>query len=241
MPIPILSEIPIIGRIFFSHQPMVYLMFALVIFLQYAIFHTPWGLRMRSVGEHPRAADTVGINVNRTRYINIILGGMLAGLGGAFLVLESVGRFQKLMTTGRGFIALAVMIFGRWTPTGAFGAALLFGFAEALGVRLQFGDINHLYALTNIIGVVLLSIGSIWLVGRLINKNKAGHSYASIAPLLLLGAGTLIAASTVEFPTFTIPIEFLGLLPYILTILVLTGVVRKAVAPAAIGRPYEKQ
>jgi general nucleoside transport system permease protein len=241
LPIPILSEIPIIGRIFFSHQPMVYLMFALVIFLQYAIFHTPWGLRMRSVGEHPRAADTVGINVNRTRYINIILGGMLAGLGGAFLVLESVGRFQKLMTTGRGFIALAVMIFGRWTPTGAFGAALLFGFAEALGVRLQFGDINHLYALTNIIGVVLLSIGSIWLVGRLINKNKAGHSYASIAPLLLLGAGTLIAASTVQFPTFNIPIEFLGLLPYILTILVLTGVVRKAVAPAAIGRPYEKQ
>jgi general nucleoside transport system permease protein len=241
MPIPILSEIPIIGRIFFSHQPMVYLMFALVIFLQYAIFHTPWGLRMRSVGEHPRAADTVGINVNRTRYINIILGGMLAGLGGAFLVLESVGRFQKLMTTGRGFIALAVMIFGRWTPTGAFGAALLFGFAEALGVRLQFGDINHLYALTNIIGVVLLSIGSIWLIGRLINKNKAGHSYASIAPLLLLGAGTLIAANTVQFPTFAIPIEFLGLLPYILTILVLTGVVRKAVAPAAIGRPYEKQ
>jgi general nucleoside transport system permease protein len=241
VPLPVLSEIPVLGKIFFSHQPMVYLMFGLVLFMQYAVFHTPWGLRMRSVGEHPRAADTVGINVNRTRYINIILGGVLAGLGGAFLVLESVGRFQKLMTTGRGFIALAVMIFGRWTPSGAFGAALLFGFAEALGVRLQFGDINHLYTLVTIIGVILLTIGMIWLARKLLYRHKLNHSYAVIAPMLLLGAATLIAANRVQFPTFVIPIEFLGLLPYILTILVLTGLVRKAVGPAAIGRPYEKQ
>jgi ABC-type uncharacterized transport system permease subunit len=241
VPLPVLSEIPVLGKIFFSHQPMVYLMFGLVLFMQYAVFHTPWGLRMRSVGEHPRAADTVGINVNRTRYINIILGGVLAGLGGAFLVLESVGRFQKLMTTGRGFLALAVMIFGRWTPSGAFGAALLFGFAEALGVRLQFGDINHLYTLVTIIGVILLTIGMIWLARKLLYRHKLNHSYAVIAPMLLLGAATLIAANRVQFPTFVIPIEFLGLLPYILTILVLTGLVRKAVGPAAIGRPYEKQ
>ena len=241
LPIPVLSQIPFFGKIFFSHQPLVYLMFALVAFLQYAIFHTPWGLRMRSVGEHPRAADTVGINVNRTRYINIILAGALAGLGGAFLVLESVGRFQKLMTSGRGFIALAVMIFGRWTPVGGFGAALLFGLAEALSVRLQFGDINHIYALVLIIGLVLLAVGAFQLARKWLPKYKSNLSYVSITSLLLLGAGTLVVAHQIKFPAIVIPIEFLGLLPYILTLLVLTGFVRKAVAPAAIGRPYEKQ
>lgn len=241
LPIPVLSKIPVIGPIFFSHQPMVYLMFALVFFIQYAVFHTPWGLRMRSVGEHPRAADTVGINVNRMRFVNIILAGVLAGLGGAFLVLESVGRFQKLMTSGRGFIALAVMIFGRWTPVGAFAAALLFGFAEALGVRLQFGDINHLYVLTIIVGLIFLAVGVFQLARKLTLKQRMTLRYSSIAPLLLLGAGILIAAARIEFPPVVIPIEFLGLLPYILTILVLTGFVRKAVGPAAIGRAYEKQ
>jgi Uncharacterized ABC-type transport system, permease component len=216
-------------------------MFALVIFLQYAIFYTPWGLRMRSVGEHPRAADTVGIGVNRTRYINVILGGVLAGLGGAFLVLESVGRFQKTMTAGRGFIALAVMIFGRWTPIGAFGAALLFGFAEALGVRLQFGDINQLYALILIAGVVLLAVGVYQLVRRLRSKQGKIKTYSFFPPTLLLGMGLIIAAKNIEFPPVNIPIEFLGILPYVLTILVLTGVTGKAVGPAALGRPYEKQ
>ncbi len=239
--IPLLSKIPILGKIFFSQQPMVYLMFILVIFMQYAIFHTPWGLRMRSVGEHPRAADTVGINVNRTRYRNVILGGMLAGLGGAFLVLESVGRFQKLMTSGRGFIALAVMIFGRWTATGAFGAALLFGFAEALGVRLQFGDINHLAALITILGASLALVGLYWLGRKLLIRSKPSRPYLLIASMLVLGAGTLAAARLVAFPKVNIPIEFLGLLPYILTILVLTGFVRRAVGPAAVGKAYEKQ
>jgi simple sugar transport system permease protein len=241
IPIPILSRIPVIGKIFFSHQPMIYLMFALVFFLQYAIFHTPWGLRMRSIGEHPRAADTVGIDVNRMRYINIMLAGVLAGLGGAFLVLESVGRFQKLMTAGRGFIALAVMIFGRWTPVGAFAAALLFGFAEALGVRLQFGDINHLYAVVIIIGVILVAVGGFRLVRRFAGRQRTIQPYAPTAAILLLGSGILIAANQIEFPPVVIPIEFLGLLPYVLTILVLTGFVRRAVGPAAIGRPYEKQ
>jgi ABC-type uncharacterized transport system permease subunit len=241
LPVPILSQIPFLGKILFWHQPMVYLMFALVLFFQYAVFHTPWGLRMRSVGEHPRAADTVGINVNRMRFVNIILAGVLAGLGGAFLVLESVGRFQKLMTSGRGFIALAVMIFGRWTPVGAFGAALLFGFAEALGVRLQFGDINHLYVLVIIIGVIFLAVGGFQLVLRLRLKHRTIKPYAPMALILLLGAGMIIAANQIEFPAVVIPIEFLGLLPYILTILVLTGFVQRAVGPAAIGRPYEKQ
>lgn len=241
IPIPLLSQIPILGKMFFSHQPMVYLMFGLVIFMQYAVFNTPWGLRMRSVGEHPSAADTVGINVNRTRYINVILGGALAGLGGAFLVLESVGRFQKLMTAGRGFIALAVMIFGRWTPVGAFAAALLFGFAEALGVRLQFGDINHIYALMIIIGMILTLVGVWGLIRRWISRSNSWRSFVQNGLLVSLGSVTLLAAKLIRFPDIVIPIEFLGLLPYILTVLVLTGFVRKAVGPAAIGRPYAKQ
>lgn len=241
LPIPLLSDIPVLGPIFFSHQPMVYLMLIMVIFLQYAVFNTPWGLRMRSVGEHPRAADTVGINVNRTRYLNVILGGALAGLGGAYMVLESVGRFQKLMTSGRGFIALAALIFGRWTALGSFGSALLFGFSEALGVRLQFGDINHIYALVVVCGLGVLGIGLFWLARRLLSRGTPHKSFASIASALLPGSGLLVAAKLVKFPHVSIPIEFLGLLPYILTIMVLTGFVKKAAGPAAIGKAYEKQ
>jgi len=241
LPIPVLSKIPFIGQVLFSHQPMIYLMLILVIFLQYAVFHTPWGLRMRSVGEHPRAADTVGINVNRTRYINVILGGVMAGLGGAIMVLESVGRFQKLMTSGRGFIALAALIFGRWTSVGAFGSALLFGFSEALGVRLQFGDLNHIYALVVVSGLAVLGVGIFWLARKLIAKESFKKSFLSIGIVLSLGLGILVGANLVKFPAISIPIEFLGLLPYILTIFVLTGFVRKATGPAAVGQPYEKQ
>jgi len=239
--IPLLSKIPILGPIFFEHQPMIYLMFALVLFLQYAIFNTPWGLRLRSVGEYPQAADSVGINVIKTRYLNVILGGALAGLGGAIMVLESVGRFQKLMTSGRGFIALAVMIFGRWSPIGAFGAAILFGFSEALGVRLQFGDINHLYALVVVAALAVILTSIVWGINRLRNRSTKGKSPFLIGGIFTLGLTILYLANQVEFPKVSVPIEFLGLLPYVLTIIVLTGLVKRAVGPAAVGKPYEKQ
>ena len=239
--IPILSKIPVIGPILFEHQPMIYLLFGLVIFLQYAVFNTPWGLRLRSVGEHPQAADSVGINVIRTRYLNVILGGALAGMGGAIMVLESVGRFQKLMTSGRGFIALAVLIFGRWSPVGAFAAAILFGFAEALGVRLQFGDINHLYALSMIFALAAIATSLFWLVMRIKTKKQKGKPYPLIITVFVIGLVSLVAANQITFPKVSVPIEFLGLLPYVLTILVLTGLVKRAVGPAAVGQPYEKQ
>jgi general nucleoside transport system permease protein len=132
IPIPILSDIPVIGPILFNQSLIVYLMYVIAVLIHVALFKTRWGLRVRAVGEHPKAADTVGIDVNRLRFRNVLLGGMVSGLGGAFFTLGSVGAFGKNMTAGKGFIALAAMIFGRWSPLGAIGAALLFGFADQL-------------------------------------------------------------------------------------------------------------
>ena len=179
--IPFLSSIPIVGDVLFKNPPITYTAIAMVFVTAFVLFRTTWGLRTRAVGEHPGAADTVGINVFRMRYANVIIGGMIAGLAGAFLTLEAVGSFERLMTNGRGFIALAAVIFGKWNPYGAWGAALLFGFANALQTQLQF-------------------------------------------------SGTL-----------SIPHEFIGMLPYVLTVLVLAGFVGRARPPAAIGQPYETE
>ena len=143
-PIPLgpLADIPLIGPVLFNNPPITYLAIILVFAVHYVLFHTRWGLRTRAVGEHPRAADTVSINVFRTRYINVILAGAIAGLGGAFLTLEGVGSFERLMTNGRGFLALAIMIFGKWTPLGAWAGALLFGFLYALNTQLQFSGVG---------------------------------------------------------------------------------------------------
>ena len=182
MPIPLLSQIPIAGPVLFDNPPITYLALILVATTHIVLYHTQWGLRLRAVGENPRAADTVGINVITTRYANVVIGGALAGLAGAFLSLEAVGSFERLMTNGRGFIALAAMIFGNWNPIGAWAAALLFGFANALQSQLQFQ-----------------------------------------------GLGSII------------PHQFIGLLPYVLTIIVLAGFVGRARPPAAVGQPYTKE
>jgi ABC-type uncharacterized transport system permease subunit len=130
--IPLLSEIPIVGPVFFRQTLIVYIMYIAVAAVYFGIFHTKWGLRLRAVGEHPQAADTVGINVTGTRFWNVSLAGAVAGLGGAYFTLGSVGAFGKEMTAGAGFIALAAVIFGRWDPIRATLAALLFGFASNL-------------------------------------------------------------------------------------------------------------
>jgi ABC-type uncharacterized transport system permease subunit len=181
LPLGSLADIPLIGPVLFNNPPITYTAIILVFVLQFLLFKTVWGLRTRAVGEHPRAADTLGINVFRTRYMNVILGGSIAGLAGAFLTLEAVGSFERGMTNGRGFVALAVMIFGKWTPLGAWAGALLFGFANAMQTQLQF-------------------------------------------------MGTL-----------QIPHQFIGMLPYLLTIIVLAGFVGRARPPAADGVPYEKE
>lgn len=138
--IPVLSEIPIVGPILFDNQPTVFIMLLLLPLVYLALFHTPWGLRLRACGEHPRAADTVGVHVTRMRYIGVILGGLIAGIGGAYFSLGEVGTFEDNMTRGQGFVALAAMIFGKWNPIGAFLAALLFGFADAVQVKMQISE-----------------------------------------------------------------------------------------------------
>lgn len=135
--IPVLKDIPVIGPVLFNHSILVYLMFTAVIVLQFFIFNSRWGLRMRACGEHPKAADTVGIKVNRIRWQNVIIAGALAGMGGAFFTIGQGLAFSKEMAAGNGFIALAAMILGRWNPKGAFAAALLFGFATNLGAVMQ--------------------------------------------------------------------------------------------------------
>ncbi|MFJ2618754.1 ABC transporter permease [Glutamicibacter sp. NPDC087344] len=134
--IPGLSAIPVIGPILFKQSVIGYLMYLAVFLVWFGLYKTRWGLRVRAVGEHPKAADTLGIKVNRTRFFNVTLGGIVAGIGGSFFTLVAIDSFTKEISGGRGFIALAAVIFGRWNPLGAFAAALLFGFADNLQVML---------------------------------------------------------------------------------------------------------
>jgi general nucleoside transport system permease protein len=136
--IPLLSKIPVLGPLLFDANVIVYLMYVLIIVVDVALFRTRWGLRTRAVGEHPKAADTVGIKVLAVRYRNVVMGGAVAGLAGAYLTIGSVGAFSKNISSGKGFIALAAVIFGRWSPRGAIAAALLFGFSDALATVLSF-------------------------------------------------------------------------------------------------------
>jgi simple sugar transport system permease protein len=146
-PVPGLSRLPWLGDILFSHTPLAYLAFLLVPGAWWLLFRTPWGLRVRAVGTHPRAADTMGIAVTRVRYQALMLGGALAGLGGGYLSLCQARMFADDLVAGRGFIAVALVYFGRWSPWGILGGALLFSLAQALQLALQVGGIHFPYEL----------------------------------------------------------------------------------------------
>jgi len=180
--IPLLSRIPFIGHAFFTQQgPLQYFGLLLIPAIWVMMYKTRWGLRTRAVGENPGSADTAGISVIKVRMINVMFGGAIGGLVGGFICLELVGSFSKDFTAGAGFTALALMIFGRWNPMGAFAAAILFGLAQALSTQLQIFGVNN------------------------------------------------------------IPNQFITMLPYVFTIVVLALSAGKVRPPAAAGRPYEKE
>ena len=174
---PLLSQIPIIGPVLFKQTLIVYLMYAAVAGVWFALFKTRWGLRVRAVGEYPKAADTVGIKVFRTRYISVIIGGALAGLGGSFFTLGQVGAFGKEMTNGAGYIALAALIFGRWNPIYAAFAALLFGFAENLqyGLAIIGSPVPSEFLL--MLPYLLTVVAVAGLVGKVTGPAAAGKPY----------------------------------------------------------------
>jgi general nucleoside transport system permease protein len=166
--VPLLGDIPVVGPLLFDTTLLVYITYVLIVLVDIWLFRTRWGLRTRAVGEHPKAADTVGIKVLAMRYRNVVLGGAIAGLGGSYFIF-SVGQFQKNITSGQGFIALAAVIFGRWSPRGAVGAALLFGFASALQVTLS---INAPSIPSNVVAM-LPYLATILAVAGLVGKVRA--------------------------------------------------------------------
>ena len=175
--IPVLGQIPIIGPVLFNQTLIVYLMYVAVFGVFLALFKTRWGLRVRSVGEYPKASDTVGIKVFRTRYISVMLGGALAGLGGSFFTLGQVGAFGKEMTNGAGYIALAALIFGRWNPIYAALAALLFGFAQNLQYAVQIVGSPLPSEFLLMLPYVLTVIAVAGLVGKVRGPAAAGKPY----------------------------------------------------------------
>jgi simple sugar transport system permease protein len=179
--LPLIGDIPVIGRIVSLHGPITYLGIIFIFGLWVGLYKTPWGLRSRSVGEHPSSADTAGVSVIRLRYLNVTIAGAVGGLAGSYLALEAVGIFERGFTAGKGFTALAIMIFGRWNPLGAFAAALFFGVSQAVTNQLMIDEVVE------------------------------------------------------------IPPQFINMLPYILTILILAISAGKVRPPAAEGIPYEKE
>jgi simple sugar transport system permease protein len=177
--IPLIDKIPKLNIVLSGHKPIVYFALLMVPVTYYVLFKTRFGLRLRAVGENPEAADTAGVSVAKLRYAGVLLSGILAAIGGAYLSIGQNSLFTRNMTAGRGFIALAALIFGKWHPVGAFLACLLFGIAEAISIRMQ--------------GVV------------------------------------------------NIPVQFIQIIPYVLTLVVLAGFIGRAIPPKALGIPYAKE
>jgi len=175
--IPVLGQIPVLGPVLFNQTLIVYLMYVAVAVVYFALFKTRWGLRVRAVGEYPKAADTAGINVFRTRYVSVMIGGALAGLGGSFFTLGQVGAFGKEMTNGAGYIALAALIFGRWNPIYAAFAALLFGFAENLqyGLAIIGSSVPSEFLLMLPYALTVVAVAG--LVGKVTGPAASGKAY----------------------------------------------------------------
>jgi simple sugar transport system permease protein len=177
MQLPLLSDLPVLGPILFSLRPYVYIAIVLMVVLTYFIYRTRWGLRLRASGEKPAAAGTVGINVLRIRYRALLMAGLICGLAGSYLPLATAGSFQMEMTAGKGFIALAAMIFGAWHPIGAFGAALVFGFADSTQALLSILGVHVPPQLLNSVPYIITIVVVAGVVGRVRGPASAGQPY----------------------------------------------------------------
>jgi len=218
----------------------------LVLVTRYILYRTPFGLRLRAVGENPEAADAAGVGVNRIRYLGVILSGALAGIGGAYLSIGQSSLFTRNMTAGRGFIALAALIFGKWRPVQTMLACLLFGFADALTIQLQGVPVSIVGVIHVGVGIAVLLI--VWLILHLFslaNRNLLLEFVIALAAavvtwsiffLATLGYFARLAIAPVE-----IPVQFIQMIPYLVTIIVLAGFIGQSRAPKAIGIPYQKE
>ena len=211
----------------------------LIFITRYVLYRTPFGLRLRAVGENPEAADAAGVGVNRIRYIGVVLSGALAGIGGAYLSIGQSSLFTRNMAAGRGFIALAALIFGKWRPVQTMLACLLFGFADALTIQLQGVPVS---ILSFRIAVAVLIFLVLWFIAHqlsFLNRNRIVELVS--AALVCVIVSRFVYTSTSGIQNLEVPVQFIQMIPYVVTIVVLAGFIGQSRAPRALGTPYQKE
>jgi general nucleoside transport system permease protein len=237
-------------RIFTEVNVVTVLAVVLVLVTAYVLYRTPFGLRLRAVGENPEAADAAGVSVNKIRYLGVILSGALAGIGGAYLSIGQSSLFTRNMTAGRGFIALAALIFGKWRPVQTMLACLLFGFADALTIQMQGVPMSAVGLIE--VGILAGLILLIWILHWIIfPRQSRGLGFLGALVIsalawrpLIRGVRILFAElyrSALALAPVEVPVQFIQMIPYVVTIIVLAGFIGQSRAPKAIGIPYEKE
>jgi ABC-type uncharacterized transport system permease subunit len=228
--IPLLSDIPVVGRALFDQVPLAYLAFLAVPAVYLFRWRTPAGIALRAAGESPEAVEAAGVSVRTTRWMGTLAAGVGGGLGGAMLTVGSLGVFTEGMSAGRGFIALAAVVFGRWRPLGVLGASLVFGGADALQLRLQsYGGVpSEVWILTAAVGVVMLG----WRA-----RARALTSTGAILGSVLAAGGIVLA---IVEPALDPPSQIWLMFPYIMALIVLAGLVGRTRMPSALGLPYRR-
>src|ERR1043166_4851097 len=240
--LPVLSRfVPFMPawRIFTDVSIISLLALIVVLVTRYVLYQTPFGLRLRAVGENPEAADAAGVGVNRLRYVGVILSGALAGIGGAYLSIGQSSLFTRNMAAGRGFIALAALIFGKWRPVQTMLACLLFGFADALTIQLQGVPVSEGFLRAAIFVAGLLVI--VFVVYQL-SFIRAKALRIGIGLILGVAVGFTIGYLSVRgIGQMELPVQFIQMIPYVVTIIVLAGFIGQSRAPRALGTAYQKE
>jgi len=230
-PVPLLSDIPVVGPVVFNQLPLVYLAYVIGPVVAYLLYRTQLGLRIRSAGEKPEVLDATGCDVVRVQWGAVLTAGAFAGLGGAFLSVGQVGLFAEHMTAGRGFLALAAVVFGQWRPYGVIAACAVFGFTDALQLRLQsMGEVpREVWIALAVVGVLIAGFGAL-------RARRSGSPlrWVLLGAVLCIVVGVLGA---VLVPGFALPSQFWLSLPYVLSLVALASASRRVRAPAMIGLP----